>query len=718
MSEETPRRLTRRQLLAAGAGAAALAGAGGAAWALLSRDQSIEGEREGVTLTRSEGELRFATSDAVAVVRTDAFQLALETADGRPLARQTPGALGWRTGAGQSSVGAVRGVRREDRSLFLTVDAGQTSAAVTLAWRTDRTLDVVVRPDASEEVTEYTDAYALGLSEVVYGLSERVGVRGEEAPDGVPPRSEYDPQEVGSLNRRSEVVEMLVQPTIALYSPFYQTSAGYGLYVAGTTPGAFDVGAADPGVLRFRFETGTTPESRELRYHLFAGPSHAAILDEYTALTGRPFLPPEWAFKHWRWRDELPRDERASLDGVEVNAEVAEDVLKYEELGIPAGVYLIDRPWSDGEFGFSNFNWDEQRLPNAEAMLASLEGRGYRIGVFTTCWALGRRPGDNGAEASERGYLAPNSDRTIDLTNPDARRWWKEKHVAFTRRWNVSAWKLDRGEERIPSERTDVWADGRTGREVRNAYPLLQAQLLHEALQEARSDDFAIIARAGYAGAQRYAASWGGDITGSKFFGEGSGTDLGLRSAIIGLQRAGFIGFPFWGSDTGGYYQFMDREVFARWLEFSCFCPIMEIGGTWSHAPWDMPLEPVFDLEMAGIYLKYVRLHHDLIPYTVRHAQIAAETGLPVARALVFDFPDDEAVIDRWDEYMYGSDILVAPVWRTRQRSRQVYLPAGMWESFWDREAAFQGPATVTVDAPLNVIPVFVRAVADIPGRP
>jgi alpha-glucosidase len=131
-----------------------------------------------------------------------------------------------------------------------------------------------------------------------------------------------------------------------------------------------------------------------------------------------------------------------------------------------------------------------------------------------------------------------------------------------------------------------------------------------------------------------------------------------------------------------------------------------------------MPREPHFDEELIEIYRRYVRLHHDLVPYIVAHAEGPARRGLPVARALVFDFPDDPNVRDLWDQYLFGPDLLVAPVWEIGRREREVYLPAGRWEDFWDRSRSWEGPLTIQVDVPLDAIPVFVRAGMQVPGRP
>jgi alpha-glucosidase (family GH31 glycosyl hydrolase) len=415
------------------------------------------------------------------------------------------------------------------------------------------------------------------------------------------------------------------------------------------------------------------------------------------------------------------------VDGVAMNAEVAEDLQMYAQLGIPPGVYMLDRPWSEGEFGFANFRWDALRFPNIDGMLAVLRDRGYRLAVWSAALAAGSAPGDNGTEARQLGYLAPGIERfpmtpaaqLIDLTNPDARRWWAAKHSEWIERYDVSAIKLDRGEEYVSLDPAHTYFDGRNAREVHNDYPVANIAMYHDFMRAARGDgDFVVKARAGYAGAQRHGIFWGGDMPGATALGNGPGTDLGLRTALIALQRAGFMGFPFWGSDTGGYYQFKQRDVFARWLEFSAFCPLMNIGGVGPHAPWDMPTEPHYDEEMIAIYRRYVQLHHDLVPYVMRHAARASETGLPIARPLVFDFPDDPNVRDRWDEYLYGDDLLVAPLWQNGARAREVYLPAGRWEDFWDGSRVFEGPVSITADAPLDVIPVFVRMGAEIPGRP
>ncbi len=684
-----------------------------------------------VTIEQLGHRIRVSTDDAVAEIRLRRYELRFrDRLSGRTLAREhRRGGLFYERNGTRYGIGRVTKSTALADGVELSVETDEALAAtVTLRFATSRTLEVTFDPPDAPTVEAFGDGWRSPGREAIYGLTERLRDSPEILPGVVDiPVDDITPPEVGSLDRRGEMVEMRILPTFSLYAPFYHSSRGYGLAVAGTTFGLFDVAHSDPRILAFRFETGTTAASRRLVFHLFAGPEHATILDEYTALTGRPAVPPDWAFLHWRWRGELAVGAPALLDGVPVNAHVADDVLMYEAHGIPAGVYLFDRPVLQGNFGFGRWEWDDVRLPNVASMLQSLDQRGYRLAMWSSTWTCGSDPGDNGLEAQGLGYLAPGpggapacndlgaSSFILDVTNAEARTWWRDKIAAFIDTYGIQGIKLDRGEEHIASAATDIWADGRTGREVRNAYPTLQAEIHHDALSIAHPNDFVLMSRPGYTGTQQYAVFWGGDIPGSENFGTGPGTDLGLRSAIISQQRAAFMGFPIWGSDTGGYYEFKDREVFARWLEFSAFSGLMEIGGVGEHAPWRMPTQPTFDQELIDIYRQYTQLRETLQPYIVAAAQDAA-TGMPIVRPMVFEDRTDRRLRDLWDQYMFGPDLLVAPVWRTGARSRQVYLPAGTWRNYWNTSEVYQGPQTLSVDVPLDLVPVFVRDGATVPG--
>ena len=552
-------------------------------------------------------------------------------------------------------------------------------------------------------VTHWGERLATTEDELIYGLTERI-VSDYRI-------SELEPEEVGSLNRKGEIVEMYVRPTISAYAPYYHSSEGYGLLVDGTMPGVYDLGATDPAQLALEFELD--PQAQAARYFVFAG-DHYAINDAYSRLTGRPDLPPPIVFKHWRGRDEAVIGPPVEVDGVPLNPTIADDLTHYAEYDIPAGVYHFDRPWGIGTEGYGDFVFDEVRFPDPEAMLRLMRELGWRPTVWISEWALDGRA----AEAREQGWLAPGSEREIDLTNPDAVRWLEDDIVEFLTRGpgrSVDGFFIDRTEEIVPSEADDVFADGRNGRQLHNEYPVLLQQIVKRALDEARGPKGWAIARAAYTGSAQYTMTWGGDTRSREGIAVpeqpdgGATTDLGLRSVLISLQRAAFLGLPFWGSDIGGYSNFGDREVFARWIQVGAASPLMRFHGKGTDAPWDMPTEPRFDQEVLDIYRTYVELHHALQPYLVQLSKEAHRTGAPVARPLVYDYPGDPQVVDRWDQWLLGDDLLVAPVWQSGVRERSVYLPKGRWVDFWDRSQVHAGGRELTLDVPLDVLPLFVK---------
>jgi alpha-glucosidase (family GH31 glycosyl hydrolase) len=640
-------------------------------------------------------------------VSKDPFHLTLICAGGPEVAEDTAGLYFVAAAGERVSLDRIAASRASATELQLTVDTSAGAALVALSFPREGVARVALTPPAGAQATAAGERLVSPADERIYGLLERT------VSDLA--SSEYFPREVGSLDRRGTRVTMSVRQSIALYTPFLQTSRGYGVLIEGTTQGTYDLAMTEPEVLAFQFELPPGVES--FSYLCIGGPSHDQLVDRYTAITGRPFIPPQWAFKHWRWRDEHRLAPPAMLDGVPANADLVDDITHYEQLGIPVGNYTIDRPWATGDLpdlsepeepGFGDLVWDEQRFPHPQEMIDALNRRGYHLFLWVAPWATGQT---TNREAVAGGYLAPHSRFIIDFTNPAAVTWWSAKIEPLVR-MGLSGLKLDRGDEDTPSNPTDVYFDGRTGAEMRNAYPVLSARVHHDAVQRVRGNDFLVYPRCGYAGGQHWVVFSAGDVPGKDL--GGRPTDLGLRAAILAQLHNAFNGFPIWGSDTGGYEQFGDREVFARWIEFSAFSPIMEIGGTGTHAPWDMPTEPHYDQEMIDIYRFFTNLHHALVPYTYRHAQEAGRSGRPIAKPLLFNYAADARVGDLWEEFLYGDDILVAPVWRVGQRVQHVYLPAGQWVDYWNRQRVVTGPADLDEPAPLDRLPIFVRAGAEV----
>ncbi|MDQ7063452.1 MAG: glycoside hydrolase family 31 protein [candidate division KSB1 bacterium] len=554
----------------------------------------------------------------------------------------------------------------------------------------DVALSLRAAPDA--DILQWGFEIVADTSEKFTGVMERVV-------DG-PQKRSWKPGIDVAMDLRGQKVTTLVKPTLSLYSPFFLSTAAYGLWIESTWPVAIDFCRADSERVTI------VAQGPALRARFLFGETLVDVVKKYNLLSGPPFLPPNWAFRPWRWRDEhkhLPR----YFDGTPVkapyNSQVVEDILMMQALDIPCGVYWVDRPWAKGSYGYDDFEFDTQRLPAPKKMIDWLHGKNIRFLLWIAPWVQG----DMAAEARKRGFNysrqnAHHTDRIlIDFTNPQATRWWQETGLQKIIEAGVDGCKLDRSEELVPADRRFLVYNGKTMREVRNDYPRLYVKAAYEAFARARGQDFVLMPRAGYFGSSRYGVFWGGDIGGSEW---------GLRAAIIAALRSSLIGFPIWGSDTGGYWGGFDREVTARWLAFSCFTPIMEVGPTENRAFWDMPKKPHYDAELIAIWRLYAKLHDRLADYSYRAAKQAHEEGVPVVRPLLLLYPEKNEAWFDWATYLYGEDILVAAIWQKGQKSRLLYLPPGArWCDAWNPEDVYDGDTFLRLDTPLHKIPIFFR---------
>lgn len=563
-------------------------------------------------------------------------------------------------------------------------------------------------------VTPQSNNFAIRLSAqpdtdiVKWGLA--IDARGDEYYTGLmervvdgPQAASWAPGITKAMNLRGQTVEMIVKPTTSIYAPFYLSSRGYAIFVKGTWPGFLDFAAADPSRVKIEFEGPLF----EMKVYTAGDP--ATLVREHALDAGPPFMPPKWMFTPWRWRDEHTQRPKY-YDGTPVtgpfNSEVMEDVLLMKAYGIPNGVYWIDRPWGPGlPWGYDDFEIDEKRLPHFAEMVKWLEVQNAKI----LLWIAPFFQGQMEREALTKGYALAGQRRPIngnnypmvDLANPAAKAYWQDG-VAKLLKLGVAAFKLDRGEEDIPDNGPFKLFDGRSIRENRNAYVAMYLQATYEIASKFRGHDFVLMPRGAYTGSSPYGAFWGGDI---------GGTQEGLRASIIAVQRSAVMGYPNWGSDTCGYnQQLLEQEVCGRWLSFSAFTPIMEVGPTRNVAFWNLPREPSYDSELIAIWRLYARLHQRLIDYSYKYAQEATKTGMPIVRPLFIADPKSSAAWTNWWTYLYGQDILVSPIWEKGKRTQRVYLPAGdRWRDAWNAEKIYPGGQTITVNAELQQIPIFVR---------
>jgi alpha-glucosidase (family GH31 glycosyl hydrolase) len=612
-------------------------------------------------------------------------RLYFETSRGRTL---MPAALtgGVATVANKRWTGETEAADGHRIRLTITPQAGSFVFSMTAAPSTDITkwgLEIESRPD-----------------EYFTGLMERV-VDGQQ-------QASWAPGISAAMNLRGQKVDMIVKPTTSIYAPFYLSSRGYAVFVNGTWPGVFDfeLSRAD--------RTGIEFEGPSFEMKVYTGDRPADLVRAHAMDAGPPVLPPKWMYTPWRWRDEHTQ-RTTYYDGTPVtgpfNSEVMEDVLMMKAFGIPNGIYWIDRPWGPGPLGYDDFEIDERRLPHFTEMVQWLNS----LNTKTFLWIGPFLQGKMADEGIARGYGLPGQIRPaggqnyplVDFTNPDARAFWQDG-VARLLKMGVVGFKLDRSEENIPETGPYKVFDERSIRENRNAYPAMYVQATYDVAKKYRGDDFVVMPRAGYTGSAKYAVFWGGDI---------GGTQEGLRASIIAVQRAAVMGYPNWGSDTCGYnQQLMEQEVCGRWLAFSAFTPIMEVGPTRNVAFWNTPREPAYDDILIAMWRLYARLHERLEDYSYRQAKAAHDTGMPIVRPMFLADPAHPAAWDNWWTYEYGPDLLVSPVWEKGRRTQQVYLPAGAsWRDAWRPGKTYPGGQTIEVPAELHQIPLFIRTGANLP---
>jgi alpha-D-xyloside xylohydrolase len=426
---------------------------------------------------------------------------------------------------------------------------------------------------------------------------------------------------------------------------------------------------------------------------------------------GHQELPPYWAFAPWKARDYHRNAQ-----------EVFEDVDRYRQLGLPASVLLIDSPWATN---YNTYEFNPKQFDNPRAMIAHVHDQGFKLILWHTSWinsdtAPPREDGfagklspgaaSNFAEAERRRYFVHRPDGStyiapwwkgtgalIDFTNPAAKKWW-QRQLAKAIAMGADGFKNDDAEGSFLGD--VVFAGGQDQHAMRSRYAVEYNRAVAEVLREGKGNDWAMLQRSGTIGSQMLPLFWEGDNDATF-----SDTN-GLPSVVTAALNAGLSGISLLISDLGGYNKPAryagDDVLFARWAEFSAFSPGMEVMSQMNLGPWD------YGDEILRIFKKYSVLHMSLFPYRYRAALESSKSGMPLMRALVLMHQDDRDAREAVSEYYFGPDLLVAPV-LSAVTQRAVYLPEGEWVDYWNGQR-YSGRRTVTVDAPLDRMPLFVRA--------
>ena len=477
--------------------------------------------------------------------------------------------------------------------------------------------------------------------------------------------------------------------------PVLLSTAGWAMMLHTSFRSHWEIGS-------FSYATGSAMvEDRKLDLFLMLAPTLKEQIGAYTALTGRPQLPPKWALGLWMSRAAYRN-----------RTELLEVANRLRAEGIPCDVFSIDPTWLTKQYyddigvEVCNMDWNTGPWGEPAALFAELAAQGFSVCLWINPYFS--EDSVAYAEAAEKGYLVKDASGGIsrlefglaagmvDFTNPAARAWWKEK-LAGLLRLGAAVFKADFG-DRVPEDA--LFFNGKTGAEMHNLYVHLYVGTVHEAVREVHGVGM-VWRRPGYIGSQRYPGTWAGDT---------QVTWEGMRGALRGGLSAAMTGEAFWSHDMGGFVgRQPSRELYIRWAQFGLLSPLSRFHGTTPREPWH------YGREAVDIVRHYVRLRYSLIPYLLATAQESVATGLPILRPLVLEFPAEPCVDQIDDQYLLGPDLLAAPVFQDQARSRPVYFPTGTWYSLEDPGHSVVGPGFRTIEAPLERMPLFVRAGAIIP---
>jgi len=491
--------------------------------------------------------------------------------------------------------------------------------------------------------------------------------------------------------------------------PFFISSEGYGFLWNNPA-----VGRAVFGLNCTTFEAYATAL---LDIWVVVGDTPKEIVETYSSVTGRVPMMPEYGLGFWQCKLRYQTQEEL--------LEVAREHKVRRKL--PLDVIVADFfHWpKQGEWKFDKTYW-----PDPAAMVKELKDMGVELMV--SIWPTVDRESENYKEMVEKGYLIRTERGVrvgldfegdtihVDVTNPEAREylWAKAKKNYFDD--GIKIFWLDEAEpENAVYDFDNYRYYSGTVLETGNIYPRDYARAFYDGMTDAGMDKVVNLLRCAWAGSQKYGAlCWSGDIA-SSF--------ESFRNQFAAGLHMGIAGIPWWTTDIGGFHGGNPddpafRELFARWFAWGCFCPVMRLHGDRE------PRQPQFGTtggahccsgannevwsygeEVYAICVKYINLREKLRDYTRELMLQAHLKGTPVIRAMFIEFPEDERCFEVEDQYMYGDKYLVAPVMYAGLKEREVYLPKGAkWKNL-DSEEIFEGGQTITCDAPLDVIPVFVK---------
>jgi len=650
-----------------------------AQWNPLNPVVSVQKEPDGARFTLQKGDLRLQVcSDSIIRVRYSPGKSVPVHPDLVVIKSSWPATKWEMQSSGESVVLNTAQIKavisRKDSSVTFQDGAGKT-----LFQQTEVTMTPVV---VNGEQTYHAELFSKlwGSHESFYGLGQH---------------------QAGVWNYRGEAVD-ISQDNTNIGIPFFLSSNGYGIFWNNASRSRFNN--------RFLSALYLSSEvADEMDYYFLYGPEFDRIIAGYRELTGPAPLYGKWAYGFWQCKNKYNTQEE--LLGV---------AHKYRELRIPADNIVQDWFWwyTMGEPVF-----DKSRYPDPPGMVDDLHKNNFHLMI--SVWPYFRPGSKTYDDMDQRGFFI---DRTkvqsfhpprmalYDAFNPDARKYYWNLMDQALLKIGVDAWWLDTTEPETEDRETNILVTNKTylgnGARYANAFPLMTTQGVYQG-QRGESDKkrVFILSRSAFAGTQRNAAAaWSGDINSDWIFFKKQ-VPAGLNYSISGL--------PYWTTDIGGFVSGNPddpeyRELFIRWFQFGTFNPILRVHGTrstnqnelWSYGP-----------EAQKILTSYDTLRYRLLPYIYSLAWMTTSQGYTPMRGLIMDFRTDEHSATIGDQFMFGPALLVSPVTDPIVSSRQVYLPKAKWYDFWTGSSV-DGPLMMDAAAPIDKLPLFVRAGSIVPMGP
>lgn len=518
-------------------------------------------------------------------------------------------------------------------------------------------------------------------------------------------------EKAGYLDKKGERLEMWNtdefmthnQTTKLLYEsyPFFigmNDYHTYGIFLDNSFRSFFDMGQESQEYYYFGAYGG------QMNYYFIYGEDIKEVVEDYTYLTGRINLPPLWALGNQQSRYSYTPQER-----------VLEIAKTFREKDIPCDVIYLDIDYMEG---YRVFTWNKDTFKNYKEMLKQLKEMGFKVVTIVDPGVKRDYDYHVYREGIEEDYFVkdkygityvgkvwPGEACFPDFLQEEVRYWWGEKHREFIKDGIDGIWNdmnepavFETPTKTMPEDNIHI-LDGEKvlHKEAHNVYANYMAMATRDGLLRIRPNERPfVLTRAAFSGIQRYAAMWTGD---------NRSLYEHLLMMMPMLINIGLSGQPFAGADVGGFEGDCHEELFIRWIEAATFTPFLRVHSaisTKDQEPWS------FGKRCEDISRKYIKMRYEILPYLYDLFYIASQKGYPIMRPLVFEYQEDENTHKIYDEFLLGDNLLVAPIYLPSKEKREVYLPKGIWYDYWTGKE-FKGESYYLVDAPIDIIPLFVK---------